>query len=611
MRISTRLTLAVFIPLVMAVAIGVALIFSYRDMTTVQRAGDAIREIRTSITELNLHSLSYVLYHEETPKQQFFAEHDQLTQIIAGARVQTPEQQRLLDNVSKDGDALKDYFSELVASYSSNASAISREGEERMVGRLLLKSYEADSDAALLRSMVDGGIRATETRTIGLIALVVVVTSVPLTGMLLRTRKNINTSLLRLNKGVSVVGSGDLESKIDDAGRDEIADLSRAFNHMTADLRAITASKAELENEISDRKRAERSLRESEQRWATTLASIGDAVIATDALGKVSFMNGAAEALTGWKPSEANGHPISDVFRIVNERTHQSVESPVDRVIREGMVVGLANHTVLIRKDGIEVPIDDSGAPIRDERGATTGVVLVFRDVSERRKAEQMKDEFIGMVSHELKTPLTIVTGAISTAMSERIEPADRRVLLEDAAWGAENMADIVDNLLELSRWQSNRLQLKHDVLDVGGTIRTLVAYSSKKSSQHRITAEVAPDLPNVRADRIRVERVLDNLIDNAIKYSPRGGVVTVSARSSEGYIVVSVHDEGIGISETGIKKLFEPFQRLETPVPGSAIQGIGLGLVVCRRLVEAHKGRIWVESEVGRGSTFFFTLPV
>ena len=140
---------------------------------------------------------------------------------------------------------------------------------------------------------------------------------------------------------------------------------------------------------ITKRKKAEEALQESEQRWATTLASIGDAVIATDTSSKIIFLNSEAEELTGWKLSEASQKPIKEVFNIVNEQTRLEVENPIDRVLKEGMVVGLANHTVLIQKNGAEVPIDDSGAPIKDKDGKTTGVVLIFRDITERKKAEE------------------------------------------------------------------------------------------------------------------------------------------------------------------------------------------------------------------------------
>ena len=140
--------------------------------------------------------------------------------------------------------------------------------------------------------------------------------------------------------------------------------------------------------DITKQKIAEEALKESEERWETTLASIGDAVIATDTSGKIIFMNAEAEELTGWKLSETLHKQTKEVFNIVNEQTRLEVENPIDRVLKEGMVVGLANHTVLIRKDGSEVPIDDSGAPIKDKEGKTTGVVLIFRDITERKKAE-------------------------------------------------------------------------------------------------------------------------------------------------------------------------------------------------------------------------------
>ena len=151
----------------------------------------------------------------------------------------------------------------------------------------------------------------------------------------------------------------------------ELGELARAFDSMAEALVRRTAA-----------------LREAEQRWATTLSSIGDAVIATDVEGRVTFMNAVAEGLTGWTLAEASTKPITGVFHIINERTRENVESPVEKVLREGIIVGLANHTILVRKDGTEVSIDDSGAPIRDKDGRTTGVVLVFRDITGRRQAE-------------------------------------------------------------------------------------------------------------------------------------------------------------------------------------------------------------------------------
>ncbi len=166
----------------------------------------------------------------------------------------------------------------------------------------------------------------------------------------------------------------------------------------------------EVNNDITGRIAAEKALQESEQRWSTTLASIGDAVIATDVSGKVMFMNSEAEELTGWALSEASQKRVKEVFNIVNGQTRLEVENPIDRVLKEGMVVGLANHTVLIRKDGSEVPIDDSGAPIKDKEGKTTGVVLVFRNITERKRQER-EIENIAKFPSENPNPIFRVDG--------------------------------------------------------------------------------------------------------------------------------------------------------------------------------------------------------
>ena len=182
----------------------------------------------------------------------------------------------------------------------------------------------------------------------------------------------ITASLLKLRNQAEAVGRGEREQVEVEGAPGELKKLAETLNQMT--------EKVSLREE---------AVRESEQRWATTLASIGDAVIATDVEGKVAFMNAMAEELTGWTIGEAAVKPVTVVFNIINEQTRKQVESPIIKVLREGMVVGLANHTILVRKDGTEIPIDDSGAPIKDREGKTLGVVLVFHDIIERKRAEE------------------------------------------------------------------------------------------------------------------------------------------------------------------------------------------------------------------------------
>jgi PAS domain S-box-containing protein len=201
-------------------------------------------------------------------------------------------------------------------------------------------------------------------------------------GLALGLARAIARPVLTLQKAAAQLGHGQWDTPVVVNTGDELSLLATTFNTMAASLRR---SQAELEQRVQERTAA---LRESEQRWATTLASIGDAVIATDAAGQITFMNRAAETVTGWAFSEVTQKPVQSVFNIINAYTRRPVDHPVMTVLKTGTIVGLANHTLLIRKDGTEVAIDDSGAPIKDEAGQMRGVVLIFRDITERSLRE-------------------------------------------------------------------------------------------------------------------------------------------------------------------------------------------------------------------------------
>lgn len=225
------------------------------------------------------------------------------------------------------------------------------------------------------------------------------------------------------------------------------------------------------------------------------------------------------------------------------------------------------------------------------------------------KKMDEMKDEFLGLVSHEMRTPLTVIIGALHTVLTEadKLSPEDTRQLIEDALHEGEALSAILMNLLELARSQANRLHLVEQPVDVRQTIDTVVAATQKQTTKHRLVVD-CPDPLTVSADRIRLERILSNLVDNAAKYSPPDSEVRVFARRNGNDVLFGVADQGVGISTSDQKRLFRPFQRLD--ITDSRVGGTGLGLVLCQRLVEAHHGRIWVESQLGKGATFCFTLP-
>ena len=295
------------------------------------------------------------------------------------------QEQTLVNNVDNDIQHLNTVFNGVVSFLENaprNVSVRVQPAFQTEWSRMAAQSQTLAFDSQQLSQYLSGQINSVVLNNIILIFAFLGLFAGYFIANYLLTYRNTLKSISELQKGIAVIGSGNLNHFLKADKKDEIGEISRSFNQMTSSLKTVTASKTELEQ-------TQASLRESEQRWATTLASIGDAVIATDNSGKIVFMNSEAEKLTGWGLNEASQKQVKTIFNIVNEQTRFEVENPIDRVLREGIVVGLANHTVLIRKDGSEVPIDDSGAPIKEKDGKTTGVVLIFRNITERKKADE------------------------------------------------------------------------------------------------------------------------------------------------------------------------------------------------------------------------------
>jgi K+-sensing histidine kinase KdpD len=224
------------------------------------------------------------------------------------------------------------------------------------------------------------------------------------------------------------------------------------------------------------------------------------------------------------------------------------------------------------------------------------------------KKIEQLKDEFIGLVSHELRTPLTVISGCISTALTEweRLPVDETQRLLHDAVLESESLSHLVENLLEISRSQAQQLALYVTSTDIRSLIKNTVNKVKKQYDSHRFLTSIPSGLQKIDVDPLRIERILHNLLENASKYSPEGSRIKVSVKADPEAVTIAVNDQGEGLTSIEQTRIFGAFQRLER----TKTRGAGLGLVVCKRLVEAHGGEIWVESKKGKGSTFFFTLP-
>lgn len=356
--------------------------------------------------------------------------------------------------------------------------------------------------------------------------------------------------------------------------------------------------------DISQRKLMQDALRLSEQKYRNLVEASPDGVLSVDGEGIIIDGNPGLCRLLGYERDALRGLEVRQ-FMVPRDL---AAEPEYHARLISGEVLEL--ETEVIRRDSQALPVWLKMVMLPDS--GTTGIqtIVYFRDIADRRKIDEMKDEFIGLVSHELRSPLTVIIGALNTAMSEapRLSPKETRQLLQDAALEAEQLSHLVSNLLELARAQADRLVLNVEPVNLPKTVQKVVRSIERQSPRHRFLLDLPARLPPVPADQLRLERVLHNLLENSVRYSPKDTDIRVSARKEAGRLVVSVADQGPGISREDQARLFKPFQQLGNPMQDHT-RGAGLGLLVCRRLVEAHGGRIWVESEPGQGATFSFTV--
>jgi PAS domain S-box-containing protein len=392
--------------------------------------------------------------------------------------------------------------------------------------------------------------------------------------------------------------------------------------------------------DVTDDRRAEDALAEQREWLQTTLESIGDAVIATDVQGHVVFMNPVAEYMTGWRAAAARGRSCHLVFRVVSERDRTSAADPVGRVLAAGAAIGFGHDTLLVAADGSERPIDQGGAPIRSRDGHIAGVVLVFRDVSERRRIERdrlaaaaererlldaeraaradaerasrVKDEFVAMVSHELRTPLNAILGWTQLMSQGLHDPGILERGLDVVARNTRLQAQLVSDLLDISRIVSGKLQLEVREVDLHAIVRESAETVRPDAEARQIGIHEHLDVGTgaIAGDPARLQQVVWNLLSNAVKFTPPGGRIDLYLRRRDGHAEIVVADTGTGIRRDVLPHVFDRFHQADRSIT-RRFGGLGLGLSIVKHLVELHGGAVTAESPgEGKGSTFSIVLP-
>ena len=366
-------------------------------------------------------------------------------------------------------------------------------------------------------------------------------------------------------------------------------------------------------------------LRDEKQRSNIIFNSIDDGVLLFDSSNIIQMLNPAASTLLGWPGNEALNLDWQNVVKLVNEKGE-----PLDRgshlfsrVLTSDTTIR-DNTTMLVSRNNKQMPVTLSLTPLKDGNGQVYGAVAVFRDVTHERQQEKQRSDFISTASHEMRTPVAAIEGYLSLAMNEKVSTIDSRArgYLEKAHSSTSHLGQLFQDLLNSAKADDGRLSSHPVAMEVAEFLETLtsdlrfvaekkglsVEFTIGSSQVIDATHNVVKPLYYVLADPDRMREVITNLFDNAVKYTDQGKV-SLGITGDENVVQIYVRDTGPGIPSEDVPHLFQKFYRVDNSATRT-IGGTGLGLYLCRKIVELYQGRIWVESQPGKGSTFFINMP-
>lgn len=354
-------------------------------------------------------------------------------------------------------------------------------------------------------------------------------------------------------------------------------------------------------------RRGRELINEQGESYRVTLSSVGDGVIAADIRNRITFMNKLAEEITGWAFDKAEGKRLSDVFKLAGQKNNK-IKTAITKIIKTGEY--LSSDGILKRKGGGKIPIEETISPIFDRNTNLIGTSLVFRDITIKKETEQKRDDFVYMISHELKTPITVIK-TFSQLLEKRLtEKKDKKdVYFVTQINGQVNrMASLIGELLDFGKVSSGKLILQKKEFDLNLLIKRIIVGFQYSTEDVEIIKKGNLE-KKVFADPDRIEQVIVNLIANAIKYSPKGEKIIVETITEKTRAVVSVRDFGVGIADANQKYVFDRYYRVEGKAEKQE-SSFGLGLYISKEIIDRHSGEIWLKSREKEGSTFYFSLP-
>ncbi len=405
---------------------------------------------------------------------------------------------------------------------------------------------------------------------------------------------------------ISQVAMGDFEVRSEHGREDDLGALSTGINMMIGEVKKRTAKlekiKATLENKVRERTI---ELEKEKNTFQATIFSISDGILVIDSKGNIVIVNPASERLLGIKRSQVMGRHVLECLEDVR------ILDLITRKLESGHEYYSKELIVTDRESGTERVLNGRISSVLTQVGKGLGTVIVLRDITKEKEVDRMKTDFVSNVSHELRTPLASIKGFVSTLLGTEVSEDEQKEFLTIINQESDRLNQLIEDLLDLSRIESGRVRLNFEPVNISEKIEKLKieVFEKIKKKGLFLETEALDSLPMVKADKNALLQILVNLVGNAIKFTEKGSILVKAEPWNSGkYIRISVQDTGTGIEGKHLEKIFEKFYRVESVA--HTIPGTGLGLAIVKDLVEKHKGKVWIESKLGKGSTFYFTIP-
>jgi PAS domain S-box-containing protein len=635
MKIKTQFIISTLIFGVILLVMIAALVFTNQRLQETSQQLQIATNLQQEANELSYMVNDYLIYQENQQLTRWETGFAAFSNGLAMLKPGTPEQQTLTSNLQTNQQQLQNVFSDIQATLAKTAATQGAAVDPAFIrtswSRLEVQNQGLIFNTSRLsQALTDQDNQLKQNVNLLIIILVVIFGVFVLVNYFLNYRRTIK-SLAVLQSGTRIIGSGNLDYKLTEKGNDEISDLSRAFNHMSASLKTVTASKTDLEREITERKKAEEALQKTltevqanKARLETFLLTSPSAIVIIEKPdGKVSFINERARELYGMDPRGLKMEEYPKIGLLKLDGTpYTPEEMPASRSLFKGAVVR-GEDLILARPNGTQVVVSASSAPVRNSQGEITSVIGIFEDITDRKKAEEdLKkythdlelankelEAFSYSVSHDLRAPLRGIDGFSNVLLDDYRDKLDEQGqdYLDRIRKSSQLMSQLIDGILKLSR--ITRAEVHTEKVNLSNIVRSIAEEMKQSQPERKAEFIITPEIIAF-GDKVLLEALLQNLLENAWKFTGKCQQTRIEFGTvqKDKVMVYYVRDNGIGFDMKYSDKLFKPFNRLHNQ---NEYQGTGIGLANVQKIVSRHGGRIWAESEISKGATFYFTLGI